>query len=217
MAPLSKRIALVAGTTVILAGVWSATGRERVSAVADPSRTIAAQHTREVRIPAGTRLRIRLASSYSSASSRVEDRVDGTLESDVRADRMIALPKGSRINGVVSSVERPGKVKGRGRIGLRLTEIVLDGETYPIYATYVRVAPATKGEDAKKIGIPAAGGAIVGGLIGGKKGALAGAAVGGGAGTAVVLSSRGKDATIGGGSIIWVTLRRALTVRVPIR
>ena len=43
------------------------------------------------------------------------------------------------------------------------------------------VAPATKKKDALTIGLPAAGGAVVGALVDGKKGAGIGAAVGGGA------------------------------------
>ena len=56
-----------------------------------------------------------------------------------------------------------------------------------------RTAAATKKKDAVEIGAPAAGGAIIGALVGGKKGALIGTAIGGGAGTAVVLSTRGKE------------------------
>ena len=45
-----------------------------------------------------------------------------------------------------------------------------------------RLAPATKGEDATKIGVGAGAGAVIGGLLGGKDGARKGAVVGGGAG-----------------------------------
>ena len=69
-----------------------------------------------------------------------------------------------------------------------------DDERYDIQtATVGRTAPATKKEDAIKIGAPAAGGAIIGAIVGGKKGAAIGTAAGGGAGTAVVLSTRGKE------------------------
>jgi hypothetical protein len=175
----------------------------------------APQRYREVTIPAGTRLSLRLGSGYSSASSRVEQAVNATVVSSVRTHGVAALPAGSQVSGVVSSVVRPGRVKGVGRIGLQFNKVTVNGERYPMSASYARVAPATKKDDAMKIGIPAAGGAIIGGILGGKKGALAGAAVGSGAGTAVVLSTRGKDAYIGSGSVIGVTLRRALTVRVP--
>jgi len=184
------------------------------AAMRTASRTT--ERYREVTLPAGTRLTLRMGSAYSSASSHVEQGVNATLVSSVRAGGVTALPAGSRVSGVVSSVERPGRVKGRGEIGLQFTNVVANGERYPIAAGYARVAPATKKRDAAKIGIPAAGGAIIGGILGGKKGALTGAALGGGAGTAVVLSTRGKDAYIGSGSIIGASLRRALTVRVPV-
>ena len=223
MTTLVKRSGLVLGAVALVAATAAATtvviGSSAPASAKTSSSSSSArssQRYREVTLPAGTRLQLRLGSGYSSEMSHVEQRVDATIVSAVRANGVTALPAGSRVSGVVSSLERPGKVKGRGRIGLRFTNVVVDGERYPIAASYVRVAPATKSSDAKKIAIPAAGGAVVGAILGGKKGALTGAAIGGGAGTAVVLSTRGKDAYIGSGSVIGVTLRRALTVRVPI-
>lgn len=83
--------------------------------------------------------------------------------------------------------------------------------------TVTRVAPATKKQDAAKIGAGAAGGAIVGGLMGGGDGAAKGAAIGGGAGTAVVLSTRGKDVRLGEGANLSVKLTAPLTVRLRVR
>jgi hypothetical protein len=65
-----------------------------------------------------------------------------------------------------------------------------------------------------KIGLPAAGGAIVGGIVGGKKGAGIGALAGGGGGTAVVLSTRGKEVRVGRGALLSVRLTAPLTVTV---
>ncbi len=65
-----------------------------------------------------------------------------------------------------------------------------------------------------EIGAPAAGGAIIGALLGGKQGALVGTAVGGGAGTAVVLSTRGKEVHLAKGSALAVKLVEPITVRV---
>jgi hypothetical protein len=208
-------VGLLAATVAVIgssAPVTKANAATFASAAATPA---ASQRYREVTIPAGTRLSLRLGSGYSSASSRVEQGVNATVVSSVHANGVTALPAGSHVSGIVSSVERPGRVKGRGSIALQFTHVTVDGARYPIAASYGRVAPATKKNDAMKIGIPAAGGAIIGGILGGKKGALTGAALAGGAGTAVVLSTRGKDAYIGSGSVIGVTLRRALTVRVP--
>ena len=79
---------------------------------------------------------------------------------------------------------------------------------------WVAVAPATKKKDALEIGVPAAGGAAIGALVGGKKGAGIGALVGGGGGTAVVLSTRGKEVRVGRGATLAVRLVEPLTVRV---
>ncbi len=78
-------------------------------------------------------------------------------------------------------------------------------------------APSTKGDDAKKIGIPAAGGAILGAILGGKKGAGIGAVIGGGAGTAVVLTTSGREVRLPRGTGLMVALDEAIDVRVPIK
>jgi len=86
----------------------------------------------------------------------------------------------------------------------------------PISAAPIgRTASSTTKRDAEEIAIPAAGGAIVGGLIGGGKGAAIGAAAGGGAGTAVVLNQRGNEVRLGRGARLTVTLTEPLTVSVP--
>src|SRR5206468_8007926 len=90
-----------------------------------------------------------------------------------------------------------------------------DDERYHIRTAAVgRTAESTKKKDALEIGVPAAGGAIIGGLVGGKKGALIGTAAGGGAGTAVVLSTRGKEIHLPRGSAMTLKLLKPLTVRV---
>src|SRR5262245_29510069 len=104
--------------------------------------TLAAQpRYRDVTIPAGTRVAIRLDASHSTKSSRVEENADGTLAAAIRVNGVTVVPAGSRIDGIVSLVDEPGRVKGRGQIGLRFTDLRYDGERYPVAASYVRVAP----------------------------------------------------------------------------
>ena len=91
------------------------------------------------------------------------------------------MPAGSAISGQVVESVRSGKVKGRGRLSLRFTSLRPDGddEAYRIQTrTWTKVAEGQAKKDAATIGIPAAGGAIVGGIIGGKKGAVIGGADG---------------------------------------
>jgi hypothetical protein len=54
-------------------------------------------------------------------------------------------------------------------------------------------------------------------LIDGKKGAGLGAAIGGGAGTAAVLTTRGKDVRVGRGAVLSVRLNSPLTINVDER
>jgi hypothetical protein len=67
-----------------------------------------------------------------------------------------------------------------------------------------------------KIGLPAVGGAIVGGIIGGGKGAAIGGATGAGAGTAVVMTTRGDNVHLPVGTAVRVEIAEPLRVRVRI-
>ncbi len=173
---------------------------------------------REVTLPEGTRLGVRLNDSVSSDTSKVEDPVEATVIQPVILHESEVVPAGSRVKGEVASVEPSARVKGRASLALRFhTLIVEGGESYPIAARVTQMAPATKGQDAKKVGVPAAGGAIIGGLIGGKKGAAVGAAVGAGAGTATVLATPGREVVLPKESVLSLRLERAIDVRVPIK
>ena len=170
---------------------------------------------REVTIPAGTTLRVKLDNSVGSDLSRVEDTVRGRLVNPIVIDGRTVVPAGSPVLGSVTMAERSGKVKGRARLGMRFhTLTAADHDRYRISTgTWSRIAPGTKKKDAATIGIPAAGGAVVGGIIGGKKGAAIGAGAAGGAGTAVVLNTRGKEVRLGPGAVVLVRLSAPLTVR----
>lgn len=172
---------------------------------------------REYTVPDGTMLSLELDSAVSSETSRVEDPVEARLDAPVRVDGIDVLPAGARVRGDVTAVESAGKVKGRASLSMRFNRVVVGNESYALSAPFSMTAPSTKKADAQKIGIPAAGGAIIGAILGGKKGAAIGAAVGGGAGTAHVLMTEGKDVGLAKGAIIGVTMQQPLEVRVAIR
>ena len=171
----------------------------------------------QITIPAGTMLRLRVERGFGSDTSRVEDAVPATLASPVVVGGRTVLREGSVATGYVAQAERSGKVKGRGRVAVRFNRITPAGHTdrYTIQTRpWVSVAPATKKKDAMTIGLPAAGGAIVGGVIGGKKGAGIGALAGGGTGTAVVLTTRGKDVHVARGAVLGIRLTSPVTINV---
>ena len=169
---------------------------------------------RNVTVPAGTVLRLRLDNGVGSDFSRVEGPVHARLVNPIVIGGRTVVPAGSAVTGVVTQATRAGRVSGRARLGMRFytLEPVGGNESYPIKGSWSRIAPSTKKTDTAKIAVPAAGGAIVGALVGGKKGAAIGAAAGGGGGTAVVLSTRGKEVRLGRGAILAVRLSAPLTV-----
>jgi len=173
---------------------------------------------REFTVPAGTKLAVRLNTAVASDTSRVEQAVEAALAEPVVIDGTTVLPAGSIVTGEVAVAEPSGKVKGRARLALRFRSISVDGHEapYTMAARVDRLAPETKGEDAAKIAIPGAAGAIVGGIVGGKKGAAIGGAIGGGAGTAVVLSTAGEEVRMPRGTMLTLPLDQAIDVRVPI-
>ena len=172
---------------------------------------------REVTIPAGTTLRLDLASSISSDTSKVEDPVSARVREAVIVDGKTVVPAGSSLAGVVTDVADSGRVKGRARIAYRFNSLTVDDERYDIStAPTSHIAEATKGEDAKKIGIGAGAGAAIGAILGGGDGAAKGAAIGGGAGTGVVLATKGKEVRLGPGANVTTKLTAPLTVRVRI-
>jgi hypothetical protein len=209
---------LMLSSTAVLVGVLLTAPLAGRPAAPFADATVAdARAERFVTIPAGTTLRLRVDRAFGSDISRVEDPVGATLVRAVVVDGRTVLPGGSVASGFVADAARPGKVKGRGRVAVRFTRITPagDDDRYTMRTrSWVAVAPATKKKDALTIGLPAAGGAAIGALIDGKKGAGIGALAGGGAGTAVVLTTRGKDVRVNRGATLAVRLSEPLTVRV---
>ena len=172
---------------------------------------------KERTIPAGTSLSVVLDTRVGSDISHVEQPVRGHLSRAVVIAGQPVLPQGTSLSGVVTSATRSARVKGRAQITLRFNALTPRGtdDRYRIQTAAIgRTAAATKRRDALEIAGPAAGGAIIGALAGGKKGALIGSAVGGGAGTAVVLSTRGKEVHLAKGVPLRLRLTAPLTVRV---
>lgn len=168
-------------------------------------------------MPAGTALTVVLDTAISSDGSAVEDAVRGHLANAVRVNGVTAFPTGSALAGTVVEAKASAKVKGRARVSFRFNRITAHGEDHRARTSlYAREAEATKGKDAKKIGVGAGAGAIIGGIVGGGKGAAIGAGVGGGAGTGMVLATKGKEVAVSAGAQVRVTLQDAVTVRVPV-
>jgi hypothetical protein len=167
---------------------------------------------REVSIPAGTAFAVRLETPVGSNTSHVNDVVTGRVVSLVRADGAVAIPEGARVAGVVSAVEAsgPGKV---GQVSVAFLRLQLpDGQQYDIATGAVtrKGRYLTKSEVAKRTGIGAAIGGVLGGAISGTKKAVG---IGGTSGAAAALIGSGVMLAIG--TTVDVALEQAVGIRVP--
>jgi hypothetical protein len=162
-------------------------------------------------IPTGTELDVRLQDRLSSKDNVVEDRFRATTAVDLTMGDRMLIPAGSEIRGVVSSVEKAGRLDRKAEMTLSFDQITINGRDYPIQGTVVE---AIEGEGIKgDIGKIAAGsgvGAIIGGILGGAKGAIAGILIGGGG---IVAATPGKDIELEPGTILRVRLDQPPAIR----
>jgi hypothetical protein len=167
-------------------------------------------------VPSGTDLVLTLDTPVSSETAKVDQPVRAKVAKPVVVAGHEVIPEGATVTGAVVAAERAGRVKGRARVAFRFSSLRYDGERYRIETDAIeQLGEATKGEDAKKIGIGAGVGAAIGAIAGGGSGAAKGAAIGAGAGTGVVLATRGKDVRLEPGTEIETRLAAPLAIRVP--
>ncbi|MDA0205999.1 MAG: hypothetical protein O3A53_04825 [Acidobacteria bacterium] len=165
-------------------------------------------------LAAGENLVVRTTSSLSTKTNDSGETFAASLEEPLEIDGVVLAPKGSKVTGIVTSSDDGGRVKGVAQLGIALTEIVVNGKTYPISSgTFVQSAKKTVTKDAQKVGIGAGIGAAIGAIAGGGDGAAKGAGIGAGAGTATVLGTRGDPAVIPAESVINFTLSESITMQ----
>ena len=170
----------------------------------------------EVVVPASSVVGLHVATSVTSETARVEDRVEARVTRDVMADGRVAIPEGTRVIGDVTLVERGGKMKDKAKLGVKFHTLVLaDGSHVPFRTDEIyREGSSPGNESARKIGGAAIGGAILGAIIGGAKGAAIGGATGAAGGSAVVMAGDRNAATLPAGTVVTVRLSSPVTLDV---
>jgi len=182
---------------------------------ASPGSTAAPEKPapREVTIPSGTTISVRLSTPLASDRNHVEDRVRGTIAKPIVVDGATAVPAGAGIAGSVLDAKESGRVKGLASIAFRFDRLTIGDEALQITTARIeREAAADRKGDIKKGAIGGGAGAIVGGIIGGGKGAALGAAIGG---TGAVVATKGKEVQLPAGTIVTTTLQEDVKVVVP--
>jgi hypothetical protein len=188
---------------------------EESSDSAPPSKSASLFGPKEVTLPAGTILTVRLASTVGSKTSNTGDHFNATIATPIESNGKVVLPKGAEVLGKVVEAVPQGRFKGGAVLSLALESVTISGDAHDIKTSSVSRYQKGKGKrTAAMIGGGAGGGALIGGLAGGGKGALIGALLGGGAGTAGAAYTGEKEIVMPAESTLSFKLTAPLTVKM---
>jgi hypothetical protein len=176
-------------------------------------------------VPSGTHLPLVLHNAISTRSSKPGDPVYFETLYPVLVEGKIVIPAGSYVSGEVTESKRPGRVKGRGELMIRLNSMILpNGYQVNLNASPSNVGTGgneqtdnegrvlgdtAKGDDVATVAKTTAAGAGIG-AIAGRTGSAAGigAGIGAAAGLMTVLLSRGPEAEMPRGTTVEAVLNR---------
>lgn len=172
---------------------------------------------RQIVIPAGTPISVRMAETLDSKTTQTNDVFHATLARDVMVNGLVAIPHGAPVLGRVTDAKEAAHFKGNAALAIELTQLTAHGQKLDLATDQYGTQGAGRGKNtAEKAGGGAALGAIIGALAGGGKGAAIGALAGGGAGAGVNAITRGKQVQIPAESIVNFTLQSPVQITVMV-
>ena len=212
-------ILLLAAATMTTAGACASTSdRATVSTPpvqSGPSTTtqsgpVVANESRSGVVPTGQEIDVRMQSTLSSETATVEQRFQATTAVDLTQNGRVLIPAGSIVNGVVSGVEKAGRIERTGKLTLSFDRITVRGREHEIRATATDVFKSGGIREEKgTAGVGAGAGAILGGILGGVKGAVLGAVIGAGG---AIAATDGKDVELPAGSMVRIRFDTPVTL-----
>jgi type IV secretion system protein VirB10 len=208
--------------------------QESSSKAAAPAKAAEAQEAEEpapatIVVPAGTKIPLVLKHAVSTKNAQVGDNL--YLESTfpvVQNNRMV-IPPGTYVQGVVTAVKRPGRIKGRAELLVHFTTMIFpNGYTVSFPGALDNVpgaesqkvkdkegtiqADSQKGKDVATVAGTAATGTLIGAASGGGKGAGIGAGIGGATGLIIAMLTKGNDVRLESGTGVEMVLERPLVL-----
>jgi len=172
---------------------------------------------KQLTIDAGTIVEVRLTDELDSKTATPSQPFQGSLVHDLVANGMVAIPRGSPVEGRVTAVKDAAHFAGSASLSLELTELTVRGQKVSLTTeAYTQTAAGRGKNSAKKIGGGGAFGAIVGALAGGGEGAAIGTLAGAATGAGVQGVTRGQQVRIPTESVLDFQLQSPVTVTVTI-
>jgi YmgG-like glycine-zipper protein len=172
--------------------------------------------TRDVTIPSGTVLSVRMVDSVDSKTDQVGQTYKASMDAPLVLDGQTIISKGGEVTLKLTKVASAGNIKGASEVNLQLDKLYVNKKAYTVTSnTFQSVGKSEGTKTAKQTGIGAGIGAVIGAIAGGGKGAAIGAGVGGGAGAATAAITKGEQVRIASEEKLDFRLEEPLTVTVP--
>ncbi len=167
----------------------------------------------DITIPAGQSLLVRMIDGVDSAKNHVGDVFHASLETDLTIGNTIVARKGTDVYGRLAEAQKSGTFAGKSELQLELTRLVIDGKDYPVVSSdYTLQGKGQGSSTAKKVGVGAVAGTIIGAIAGGGKGAAIGAAAGGATGAGVQVLTKGAQVKVPSETLLEFRLQQPVTV-----
>ncbi len=215
---MHRRLAIVASLLAFCMSIGCSTKPspfDEASGAGAPLKSSSLFGKKEMTLPAGTVITVRLASAVGSKLSHSGDHFSSSVATPVEVGGKAVVPSGAEASGTVVEAVPQGRFKGAAVLRLALESVTIKADTYDVKTSSVGRYVKGKGKrTATMIGGGAGGGALIGGLAGGGKGALIGAAVGAGAGTAGAAYTGNKEIVLPAESTLSFKLSEPLTVKM---
>jgi hypothetical protein len=186
---------IIGGFTVFLSAV-----------MALASLTASRAEEKQVTIPAGTLMLVKLDKAVSS-SDKPGTKFSGVLQGDLLANGAAAVKSGSAVYGEVSSAKKAKRVRGKAQVTFALNQVNINGQLVPITTQPIQDIAASS---TRKTAKGAAAGAAIGAVVDGGDGAAKGAAIGAGASAL----KKGESAGSAAGALVEFKLAAPLTLTV---
>ena len=172
---------------------------------------------KQITIAAGTVIPVRMTDALDTKTAQPNDVFHGTLASDLNAQGVVALPRGTPILGRVVDAKGAAHFTGSSLLTIELTQLTAHGQKVSLVTDAYSKEGKARGKDtAVKTGAGAAVGALIGALAGGGKGAAIGAAAGGGTGAGINAITKGQEVQIPAESLLNFKLQSPITVNVTL-
>ena len=232
----SYRSSILSTAALALLFVGSTAAQQQSPPPAEPQApaktseaTEPAEKSRPARIvlPAGTKLPLVLHNAITTRNAHPGDAIYLETLFPITRDNRIVIPAGSYVQGEILEAKRPGKVKGRGEVRIRLNTLILpNGYTVDFNAVPTNAGTGgnettegegkikgdtDKGSDVGTVMKTTGAGAGIGAIATrSAAGAGYGAGIGAAVGLMAVLLSRGPELELPRGTTLDVELDRPL-------